>query len=148
MTERQTIPIYVGTPEGSKDPRTHFWYRLGNGDTRRVCDNGLWPDGSPPKIGDSTVYVPCTECQALYTTDIIHGQQVLDAHPFIDFYPSAVVDYPRNGFSPHNNGVDTPKDGEHAMEMKAIPINTFAKYFDATDAGKVRGGGMGICALS
>jgi hypothetical protein len=103
-----------------------------------MCNDALWPAGLPQRIEDSAVYVPCAECQALYTTDILYGKQLLDARPFIDYAPSAVVDYQRNGYPAHDNGDGPTTDGVRTMEMKAVPISTFARYFEATDAGKWR----------
>lgn len=129
------IPLWSGLCTGQGDIRTHYWYQAQEDQWRRVCDDELW-SGTVQAPNPTRPFIPCRNCQGLYTQDLAFGPRVFEfsASPPMnaDILPSDNVVY-----SPLLGGDTRIKRGSIPMEQPAIGMATFARFYDATSAEKV-----------
>ncbi len=125
----QSISIWPRTAPG--DPVTHFWYDTPAGGFRTICDDSPWLSGRGHALAEPETYSPCLECRGLYVEDIVSGEMLMDASKLVDGPPVYVVPYPKTHMVP------TRKKGI-GMEIKQVPITSFARFYGATGPQKVK----------
>ena len=110
---------------------THYWFKAGKDDCRRLCDDAPWARGlryeRPPGI-------ECLSCRAMRHDDQLRGRQVFFLTYALQgiFAPSPgdVVYLPDDGLSSHDlNG------GDALMRQASMPI--FARFYVAGSKGRV-----------
>ena len=112
------------------DPLTHYWFKAGKDDYRRLCDDAPWARGlryeRPPGI-------ECLLCRAMRHDDRLRGRQVFFLTYALQgiFAPSLgdVVYVPSDGLSSHDlNG------GDALMRQVSMPM--FARFYVAGSKGR------------
>ena len=130
----QLIEVWPGVPPSQSDPSTHFWYRAADSRYRRICDDSGWPTDVSLVSDSSRVYVPCVDCRGLYVEDLVGGEERLSPAPHVMApllsgpHPTKIWGSPRK-----EHGTDMA-----TMPLAAVPIASFARFYDATGPQKVR----------
>ena len=112
-----TTRLRLTAAQNGLDPLTHYWFKVGEGEYRRICDSVAWRPGIrfrfPPRE-------ECEECRALHYTDRVAGQQVF----------SLTYKLP-GGLAPkQNDHLHQPADGQELrIAMPSlISIKTFTNF--------------------
>ena len=66
-TTRQKMRVRLTAAQGDYDPLTHYWYKAGKNDYRRVCDDEPWLSGLRWKVPPEAL--TCGPCRDLYLCD-------------------------------------------------------------------------------
>ncbi len=98
------------------DPRTHYWYRAGKRDYRRLCDDTQWTWHRR----SATFYDVCGRCRRMHQDDREFGRRAFS------------LTYRQTGVF----GLGPEESGEQDIDvMRPVPMLTFAKFYakDAAD---------------
>lgn len=130
--QKPSIPIWAGSFD--RDPTVHFWYES-HGERLRLCDDAKWTQETEG-FNETTPFVPCTECQELYTQDITGANKLLryvDPQDYVLYSPKIA------GYTTETVVYPAEKEG-YVMTTKSpirVPMSTFARFFEATEMQKI-----------
>ena len=99
------------------DPRTHYWFKAGKNDYRRLCDNTPWVR----KHRISTFYDVCGRCHGMRQDDREHGFRAFS------------LTHRQTGVFAYDSEDTYVLDGSM---MRAVPMETFVKFCARDKAGR------------
>ena len=72
MSSGQRLRLRLTAAQSGLDPRTHYWFKAGPGDYRRICDNVPWTRGHRTTVFHDV----CGRCHWMRQDDQEHGLRV------------------------------------------------------------------------